>query len=227
MSRSGFSLIELLIATSLSAFVLIGISTIGASIARNQVEGIRSGTQVGWSVVSYMSMAKEIEDSNVLVFPINNGDEADQIVVCKNWSRAMGAGPPTGARLDPGVVSVIQYCVDPTAATPPETGFKIRRYANVGVGVACPTAGVPVACTAGGPGWTENGSPSNGVIGYRVEKVPGPGMGLVFLRDNAIGGVRLRYVIGRQTPTANEPIVKATTFNFGITMAKQYSSTLD
>lgn len=226
MSRSGFSLIELLIATSLSAFVLIGISTIGASIARNQVEGIRSGTQVGWSVVSYMSMAKEIEDSNVLVFPVNNGDAADQIVVCKNWSRAMGAGPPAGARLDPGVVSVIQYCVDPTAATPPETGFKIRRYANVGAAVTCPTAGVPVGCTTDvGPGWTENGNPGYGVIGYRVEKLTTAP--LVFERDNGIGGVRVRYVIGRQTPTTNEPTPKYTAFNYGITMAKQYSSTLD
>lgn len=225
MKQDGFSLVEVLIATSLASFVMIGISTIGAQLARNQIEGIRSGTQMGWSVVSYMSMAKEIEDSNVLVYPVNNGDAADSLVVCKNWSRQMGAGPPTGAALDPGPVSVIQYCVDTTPPVAPETGYKIRRYANVGVGFTCPTSGVPVACNAAGPSWTENGVVSNGVIGYRVEKVPG--MNLVFLRDNAIGGVRLRYVIGRQTPTTNEPTVKATTFNFGITMAKQYSSTLD
>lgn len=227
MKQDGFSLVEVLIATSLASFVMIGISTIGAQLARNQVEGIRSGTQMGWSVVSYMSMAKEIEDANVLVYPVNSGDAADSIVVCKNWSRQMGGGPPLGAALDPGPVSVIQYCVDTTPPVAPETGYKIRRYASVGVGVTCPTAGVPVNCDAAGPGWSENGIPSNGVIGYRVEKMPGVGMGLVFLRDNAIGGVRLRYVIGRQTATTNEPTVKATTFDFGLTMAKQYSSTLD
>ncbi len=225
MNKKGFSLVELLIATSLSAFVLIGISTIGASLARNQVEGIRSGTQVGWSVVSYMSMAKEIEDGNVLVFPVNTGDSADQIVICKNWSRQMGAGPPTGDRLDPGPVSLIQYCVDPTAPVAPETGFKIRRYASVAVGGSCPTAGLPVACNAAGPSWTENGSPGNGIVGYRVEKLAG--FPFVFQRDNAIGGVRVRYVIGRQTATTNEPTPKFTTFNYGITMSKQYSSTLD
>lgn len=227
MKEDGFSLVELLIATSLSAFVLIGISTIGASLARNQVEGIRSGTQVGWSVVSYMGMAKEIEDGNVLVFPVNNGDTADQIVICRNWSR--NQSPPgrlnTDGTLGPdgvpkGTVFVIQYCVDPTAPVAPETGYKIRRYANVGTAVTCPTAGVPVACTAGGPGWTENGT-----VGYRLEKLAG--FPQVFQRDNAIGGVRLRYAIGRQTATTNEPTPKFTAFNFGITMSKQYSSTVD
>lgn len=229
MKQDGFSLVEVLIATSLASFVLIGISTIGAQLARSQIEGIRSGTQVGWSVVSYMSMAKEIEDSNVLVYPVNSGDAADSIVVCKNWSRQMGGGPPLGGALDPGNVSLIQYCVDTTPPAPPETGYKIRRYASVGPqpGYSCPTAGVPVACNAAGPGWLENGNPSAGVVGYRVEKLTGAGLGLVFLRDNAIGGVRLRYAIGRQTPTPNEPTVKFTAFNFGITMAKQYSSTLD
>lgn len=231
MSKNGFSLVELLIATSLSAFVLIGISTIGASLARNQIEGIRSGTQVGWSVVSYMSMAKEIEDGNVLVHPAVNGATSDSIVICKNWSRQMGVGPPAGDRLntDAGLapdgvrkdtVYVIQYCVDPTAPVAPETGFKIHRYALVGPAVTCPLTGVPVTCNAAGPGWTENGT-----IGYRVEKLAG--FPLVFQRDNAIGGVRLRYAIGRQTATTNEPTPKFTTFDFGISMAKQYSSTLD
>lgn len=219
-NSSGFSLVELLIATSLASFVLVGVVTISAQLARNQIDGIRSGTVTGWSVVSYMSMAKEIEDGNVLVFPVNNGDAADQIVVCKNWTRV------TGAPLDASVpVSLIQYCVDPTAAVAPETGFRLRRYARVSVGNICPTAGVPVACDAAGPSWTENGTPSNGVVGYRLEKIVG--LPLVFLRDNTIGGVRLRYVIGRQTPTSNEPNPKSTTFNFGISMAKQYSSTVD
>lgn len=226
MKEDGFSLVELLIATSLSAFVLIGISAIGASLARNQIEGIRSGTQIGWSVVSYMSMAKEIEDANVLVFPVNNGDAADQIVVCKNWSRNQTPGPPGGGVIDASTpVWLIQYCVDPAAATPPETGFKIRRYARVAVGQTCPTTGIPVSCDATGPVWLEMGQPSQGIVGYRVEKLPG--FPFVFERANAIGGVRLRYAIGRQTPTPNEPTPKFTPFNFGISMAKQYSSTLD
>lgn len=236
MSKSrGFSLIELVISISLASFVLVGVASIAAQMARTQVEGIRSGTLTGWSVVSYMSMAKEIEDANVLAYPVVDATAEDQIIICKNWSRNAGAGPPTGARLNTdatvlngvqkGAVYVIVYCVDPTAPVAPQTGFTLRRYANIGPAVVCPAApAAPVTCNAAGPGWT-----SNDIVGFRLEKHP---VGLlpntnVFLRDNAIGGVRLRYVIGRQTATTNEPTPKFMPFNFGIVMQKQYTSTLD
>ncbi|MEQ1919285.1 MAG: prepilin-type N-terminal cleavage/methylation domain-containing protein [Elusimicrobiota bacterium] len=229
----GFSLIELVISVSLASFVLVGVATIAAQMARNQVDGIRSGTVTGWSVVSYAAMAKEIEDANVLVYPVNNGDSADQIVICKNWSRNASPGPPGGGRLNTdatgdadgvakGTVYVIQYCVDPTAPVAPLTGFTLRRYANVGLppGVTCPaSAAMPVACNLAGPGWTKND-----IVGFRLEKLGGMNM---FQRDNTIGGVRLRYVIGRQTASTAQPIPKFTTFNFGIAMQKQYTNTLD
>lgn len=226
----GFSIIELVIAISLASFVLVGVATIAAQMARHQVEGIRSGTATGWSIVSYQAMSKEIEDANVLAYPYNNGDSADSIILCKNWSRAKAALP--GAQLDSSeVTTVVQYCVDPTPAVPPETGFKLRRYAYTG-NCPCPGApagpcnAVPAACTSDAPGgsWTESG-----VVGYRLEKLPGAYAGApnVFYRDNTIGGVRLRYAIGRQTPTTNEPIAKFTTFDFALSMQKQYSNTLD
>lgn len=226
---NGFSIIELVIAISLASFVLVSVATIAAQMARTQIEGIRSGTSTGWTIVSYMSMAKEIEDANVLAYPINTGDSADQLVICKNWSRS--AAPAPGARLNTdttvldgqqqGAVYVIQYCVDPTAPVAPQTGYTLRRYANIGPAVICPAApAAPVTCDAAGPGWTKND-----VVGFRLEKVAG--LPNVFLRDNSIGGVRLRYVIGRQTPTTNEPLPKFSTFNFGITMQKQYTNTLD
>lgn len=219
--KGGFSLIELVIAVSLASFVLVGVATIASQMARSQVDGIRSGTVTGWSLVSYLAMAKEIEDSNVLAYPIANGAAADSLVVCKNWSR-LENGPDQ--RLDKaGTVSVIQYCVDPTAPVAPETGFTLRRYANVGTypTVSCPNPGAPVTCNTSPPGtWTETG-----VIGFRLEKLAGfPNM---FTRDNSIGGVRLRYVIGRQTPTTNEPTPKSTPFDIGVAMQKQYNSALD
>ncbi|MBI2787415.1 MAG: prepilin-type N-terminal cleavage/methylation domain-containing protein [Elusimicrobia bacterium] len=226
----GFSIIELVIAISLASFVLVGVATIAAQMARSQVEGIRSGTMTGWSLISYQSMAKEIEDANVLAYPYNNGDSADSIILCKNWSRAKDVLP--GAKLDTAdVTNVIQYCVDPTPAVAPETGFKLRRYAYNG-NCPCPGApagpcnAVPVACTSDAPGglWTESS-----VVGYRLEKLPGgyPGAPNIFYRDNTIGGLRLRYAIGRQTPTTNSPVAKFTTFDYGLSMQKQYSNTVD
>ncbi len=220
---SGFSLIELVIAVSLASFVLIGVSVIASQMARSQVEGIRGGTVTGWSLVSYLSMAKEIEEANVLAYPIADLAEGDAVIVCKNWSRMQGLLP--GGKLDAaGLVSVIQYCVDSTDPT----NLILRRYANVGALVACPCPGAPgacnaapVACVASPAGtWTETG-----VVGFRLEKITGlPNM---FKRDNSIGGVRLRYVIGRQTPTTNDPNPKSTPFNIAIGMQKQYNSSLD
>lgn len=213
----GFSIIELVIAISLSSFVLVGVATIAAQMARSQIEGIRSGTMTGWSLVSYLSMSKEIEDANVLAFPIVNGASSDSLLICKNWSRVKD---PPDRRLDtnaPGLVTVTQFCVD--SATDPPNNI-LRRYAKVGAAVVCPDPGVPVACTAApGGGWTETG-----VVGFRMEKLGGQN---VFLRDNSIGGVRLRYVIGKQTATTNEPTPKFTPFDIGVGMSKQYNNTLD
>ncbi len=211
--KKGFSIIELVIAVSLASFVLVGVAVIASQMARSQVDGIRSGTVTGWSLVSYTAMAKEIEDANVLAYPINNGDNADSIVICKNWSRIQGG------KLDAtGNVSVVQYCVDTSAAG----NFLLRRYANVGPGVACPSPpAAPVGCIASPTGtWTETG-----VVGFRLEKLSG--FANVFWRDNGIGGVRLRYVIGQQAATANQPVVKFTPFDFGIAMQKQFNGTLD
>lgn len=220
--KRGFSLIELVIAVALASFVFIGVATIAGQMVRSQMEGIRSGTVTGWSLVSYMAMAKEIEDANVLAYPIANGAAADAVVVCKNWSRMMGAPPggklnnnttPAGANF----VSVVQYCVDSSVPS----DLVLRRFENLGAAVACPNPGVPVGCTAAPSGtWT-----ATGVVGFRLEKLAGfPSM---FTRDNAVGGVRIRYAIGRQTATTNEPVPKFTPFNIAVSMQRQYTSTLD
>lgn len=217
MSKRGFSIIELVIAISLSSFVLVGVATIAAQMARSQIDGVRSGTMTGWSLVSYLSMAKEIEDSNVLAFPIANGASADSLIVCRNWSRVQN-GPDR--RLDknaPGLVTVTQYCVDSSDPS----NLILRRYSNVGAGVTCPDPGVPVSCVASPGGtWTDTG-----VVGFRLEKLAG--FPSIFTRDNSIGGVRLRYAIGKQVGTTNEPIPKFTPFDIGIGMQKQYNNTLD
>lgn len=221
--RAGFSLLELVIAVSLASLVLIAVASIASQMARQQVEGMRDGTSTGWSVISYMAMAKEIEDSNVLAYPSTNGTAADAIVLCKNWSRMLG--PLPGSKLantdaETGAVatvSIVQYCLDTT--TDP-TNYFIRRFENTGTAVACPNPAAPVACTSvPGGTWTKTD-----VVGYRVERLSGASL---FTRDNSVGGLRMQYVIGRQTATTNDPNPKSTPFDIKIAMSKQYSSTLD
>lgn len=211
---AGFSIIELVIAMSLASFVLVGVAMIVAQLARSQMEGIRSGTNTSWSIVSYQFMFKEIEDSSVLAYPSVNFMGADSIVVCKNWSRLQNL---PDRRLDKsGSVSVIQYCVD----TADPANLLLRRFANVGGAVVCPAFGAPpAACTASPPGWTETG-----VVALRLERLLGQ---TVFQRDNSIDGVRLRYVIGKTAPTASVPNPKSIPTQFGIAMQKQYSNTSD
>lgn len=222
LNKKGFSLLELVIAVSLASFVLLGVATVASQMARSQVEGIRNGTATGWTVISYMAMSKEIEDGNVLAYPVADGASADTLIICKNWSRAQGAlpggklnatDPVTSAAAD---VSVVQYCLDSTDAT----NLILRRYENTGPAVTCPNPAVPVACTAAPTGtWT-----ATGVVGIRVERLSSAS---IFTRANSSGGVRVRYVVGRQTPTTNDPNPQSTPFDFKISMQKQYSSTLD
>ncbi len=222
MSKTGLSLIELVIGVSLASFVLVGVSVIAGQMARRQVEGIRSGTATGWALTSYTAMVKEIGDANVLAFPVNHLDEADQIIVCKNWSRIT-----VGKLYAAAPMTLIKYCVDPTPPVAPETGFKLRRFIRQGntLGFFCPVAvAVPVTCTPAGPAtwgaWTWTS-----VAGFRLNKQP-LSTSLVFQRDNSVGGVRMRYSIG-QNASLNDPNPKRTIFNVSIPMRKQFSNLSD
>lgn len=222
--RAGFSLLELVIAVSLASLVLIAVASIASQMARQQVEGMRDGTSTGWSVISYMSMAKEIEDSNVLAYPVANGTAVDAIVMCKNWSRMLSVPAGVGAKIAAtdaatgavATVSIIQYCLDTTDPA----NLVLRRYENTGTAVTCPNPAAPVTCIASPTGtWTKTD-----VVGFRVERLSSA---QVFTRDNSVGGLRMQYVIGRQTATTNDPNPKSTPFDIKIAMSKQFSSTLD
>ena len=71
MRKAGFSIIELVIAVSLASFVLVGVASIAAQMARSQVDGIRSGTVTGWSVASYM-VGDFFSSSGQIFLPVTN-----------------------------------------------------------------------------------------------------------------------------------------------------------
>ena len=131
-AREGFSLIELLIAISLSSMVLLGILGVATSMIRAHMEGIRKGTVTGGSVLSFVMMSREIESANVLVYPDAANVNTDLLVLCNNWSRIMpGAG---GARMNAAAnVDVFSYCFNQGAKT-------IWRYSVSGPAVQCPAS---------------------------------------------------------------------------------------
>lgn len=209
-SQAGFSLLELIIAISLASLVLIAVTNLAASAVRFQMEGIRKGSVTGWSLISFMAMSRELENGNVLVAPNTTG--GDLAYVCNNWSRLMAASP--GARLDTSnPVELIAFCYDPSSK-------QMWRYYNSGAGLTCPASPPSITCNGGVPA----GFSTANIIGWNVERLGGQN---IFQRDNTIGGLRVRYVIGEQAASMKYKTPMYTPFDVGLSMQKQYSDTSD
>lgn len=211
---AGFSLLELIISISLASLVLLAVAGLSGQIVRFQMEGVRKGSVTGWALISFMSMAKEIENANVLVWPSNGTPTSDTLIVCNNWSRL--AGPGAGDRMDTTAnYQIIYYCYNSADARRPIW----RYYQNLNSG-NCPAsvAGSIPACDGSGS-YTEKS-----IVAWNVERLSGQA---IFTRDNSIGGVRVRYVVGTQTTSEvyKQPIFSP--FDLGLAMQKQYNNTSD
>lgn len=213
----GFSLLELLIAVSLSVIVLMAIFGMMTSMFRFQVEGLKKSTVTGWSLASLMKMNKEIESASVMAYP-TDATPRDWIVGCTNWSRILSTG-----KMDTNQnVVVFYYCYDGTA------NGTIRRLAEESAATACPTS--PVALPACSDVWG-GANRTNDVIAVGVNRhsTGSPG---VFTRDDGVGGVRVRFTVGEKTfvhvdgkPDVVNP--QYMEFDTSITMSRPYLNTND
>jgi hypothetical protein len=222
IKRGGFSLVELIIAIGLSSFVLIAICSLAGQVVRYQIGSIRSGGVTGWSLVSFSKMTKEIEDSNVLVWPSPGTPDADGLVACQNYSRA--GSPLCGGgdlRLDCSrPVTVLRYCYQAAVAGPPYVPPRLWRYEDTS-GNTCPAssaAAVPAPCDGSGAYGT------SGVVAWNIEKNAGQSF---FHRRDDIGGVAIRYVMGTQTPDEKIKVPIIQKFDVSVVMQKQYTDTQD
>ncbi|HAZ08946.1 MAG TPA: hypothetical protein DCZ01_10595 [Elusimicrobia bacterium] len=215
----GFSLVELLIAVSLGAIILAAIFGLTTSMVRFQIEGLRKGTTVGWSLASLTVMNKEFENADVLVLPNWSTFTSDAAVGCTNWSRIRGGRHDTSRN-----ALLFYYCLD-TSSVP----NRLRRMSAEAATVTCPTSPPPLpACDATGsiPG---PGVKSNDVIATNVYKNSGSA---IFTSDSAINGLRIKFVIGEETyaPTAGQPdlvnpqFIKIDTL---VTINRAYMNTFD
>lgn len=181
-NAGGFTLLELIIALSISSIVLIGSFSMLSSMVQYEVEGMRKGSVNGWSLASLVAMNREIEGASVLVYPTAGGS-ADALVVCSNWSRLMNTtgGAPLGA----GPTRIYTYCWDAASNA-------LRRMNPPGAG-SCPGVGyTPPACTVGSYG-------SDSLIATGVYR--DASNNFIFTADPATAGtVRIRYTVGKATP---------------------------
>ena len=214
-AREGFSLIELLLAVSLSSLVLLAVLGVATSMIRFHLEGIRKGTVSGGAVLSFVMMSREIESANVLVYPYAGSMNTDLLVVCNNWSRVLpGAG---GARLNAAAnVDVISYCYNPGAKI-------IWRYFVSGPALQCPPSPPAIpACD----GAAYSNFPAGIAMASKVERL---GVARIFSRIASFGGVSLQYAVGEQAPnpTGGRPVPMFIPYRVSLTMQKAYANTAD
>ena len=211
----GFSLLEMLIAMTLASVVLVGIFTAFSSMIRHQIEGAKKSTATGWALASLSKMAKEIEQCTVMPYP--SAGSADMFVGCTNWSRSI-----PGPIVNDNTATLVYYCYDASANA-------IRRLAVRPI-VAPPAALVCPVATAARPACNAGGSAgaggTNEIIAVDVYKNGGANL---FTKDDNIGGVRVRFVVGKQTytPVAGQPPVvnpQFLKFDTGISLIRSYIS---
>lgn len=142
--RRGFTLLELILAVSISSVVLITVFSIAASMVQFEVESGRHGSVTAWSLAAISNMDRDIADASVVEWPLAGNPGDNSLVLCTNWSRNAVAGQPNGGQL-PGSPNpaVIYYCWDSTANV-------LRKMI---LNNSCPNVGTgPPACSAAGYG---------------------------------------------------------------------------
>jgi prepilin-type N-terminal cleavage/methylation domain-containing protein len=182
--RRGFSLLELIIALSISSVVLITIFSIAASMIQYEVEGERKGSVTAWSLASISNLNRDVAGASVIEWPNGAGSADNSLVLCNNWSRSgpmppAAAAPPNGGLISGLVpVTVIYYCWDSTSNV-------LRRWQVNG---GCPNVGAgPPACNAATYG-------AGSVVATAVYQNAG---NWVFTNDAAVkNAVHMMFTIG-------------------------------
>ncbi len=200
----GFSLIELIIACSLSTIVIIGVMELMSSMVMTEVDGMRQGTITSWALANINAMNADISAAAYLSRPVAGATDTT-LIVCTNWAaNALGAGVPgvvsPGAKvlMTPpatyAVDAVYYYCYD-TADGPPFKNSILRKvvYNPWPAQTVCPLPGTAApACTIG------NYPNSDALVATGVYQVDYPANTVpIFTGDSAVpNGVRLQFRVG-------------------------------
>lgn len=183
--RRGFTLVELIVALVLSAFILVGIVGVATQMVRFQMEGQRKGEVSGWTLLSLAKMHKELEDASVLDFPSITNTTGDHISGCSNYTRV------TDAPIDDSLpVTAFWYCVETGGLTP----NRLLRYfatTNCPAGV-CPAGACPMPAPSCGAGGFEV---------YAQDFRKRDGLTYFFRRASDVAGIEVNYTVGVATAT--------------------------
>lgn len=195
-SPAGFTLLELIVALSLSVFVLIGVISIATSMISYQLDAARHGSAEGMALVAETSLARDIRDATYIAQPLSG--TGNTLAGCTNWSNVIGGADK---RLNPGYsgstangdectggnnVMSFYYCAS--------ASNQLVRYVSCGTSCSPPAPG---SCGGGA------GGANMTVI---VPSYPGfyhmDTLNYFFERADDSDGVGLHYIVGVGTPTA-------------------------
>jgi prepilin-type N-terminal cleavage/methylation domain-containing protein len=183
---TGFTLIEMLVATVLASVVLLGLFNLVTSMVTNEVNSMRTGTVSAWSLTAAKAMTTDISGASTLRYPAAGGAGSDYLIVCSNFSPMMNTAG--GGTMNGGTPKSAQYCYDTTEGAP--YGNSILRLTTN----SCPAAPVTPCTSAnyGGGSIVVTGvyrDSSNHAVFYTEPNAQIP------------NAVRIRYSIGN--PAAN------------------------
>lgn len=200
----GFTLTELILSTTVSALILIGIIGVSAQMVRFQVESTRKGDVTGWTLLSINQMNREVEQASVLdcprpsggsVPPYGNpcaGTDSPFMRGCTNFTRA--AGYPPGQRMDPDPnlpTTAFFYCVPPNGTY----ANNLLRYAQVTSGMGARVCLIDPTCGA-----APTGAQTLDVVSTNVYQIDP--LTPFFRRADDVMGVELNYIVGIATQSA-------------------------
>ncbi|MFA6318607.1 MAG: prepilin-type N-terminal cleavage/methylation domain-containing protein [Elusimicrobiota bacterium] len=144
-SRGGFTLVEVLIALTLSSTVLIALMTVMASVLRSHIDTTLKGEVSAWTVLALDQLNREIGEASYINNPAHGGT-GNVISGCTNFSKllydAIGEG-----RLDATKeVTAFYYCrsADIGGGMP----ALIRKF-SMGTTLTCPASIPSGPCTPG------------------------------------------------------------------------------
>jgi type II secretory pathway pseudopilin PulG len=239
----GFTLLELIVALSLSVFVLVGIISIATTMISYQLDSVRKGNTEGSSITALTAIQRDIRAATYLQCPGGNAgcvpasNTGDKLSGCTNWSAQISGADK---RIDPNYANVASvdectgannvmsflYCT-PNSSTDP----RLIRYVKCGTTCSIPA---PASCGAAAGGATM--SVIVGANGATLS--PGfrhmDGLGYYYERADDISGVGVHFIVGVGTPTVAGQAGRAQVampvsykFNVRVGMNKSYNDSND
>ncbi len=191
--RSGFTLVEMIVAVALSSIVMVGLIDITASMLERHFEGIRHGKIDSETLYSLEQMRLELEAATYYSYPNTSSPSGMSVQGCGNYFSANSPG--TQIYTAPGAtISSFAYCLqnhcaagtnpalcDPSGYTGP---YDLVRYSSTGCPISC-------------------GSGSAQTLVYQNVYLE-PGFSNPFYLNPQFSGVDLHMVVGYPVATAVE-----------------------